>query len=68
MHKTFLLNGAQETCSNHCTIRELVDQKGYSIHLIAVEYNQQVIPTNTLDQVIIQEDDRIEIVQFVGGG
>ena len=34
----------------------------------AVEKNQQIIPKSRLEQTVIAPEDRIEIIQAVGGG
>ncbi|NWP47851.1 sulfur carrier protein ThiS, partial [Escherichia coli] len=35
---------------------------------LAVERNLEVVPRSTLDQVMVEDGDELEIVHFVGGG
>jgi thiazole synthase len=35
---------------------------------VAVERNLAIVPRSTLDEVAVANDDRFEIVHFVGGG
>jgi len=35
---------------------------------VAVERNMDVVPRRTYDEVVLVEDDRLEVVAFVGGG
>lgn len=35
---------------------------------IAVEHNLSIVPRSQFDRVVIQDGDKLEIVNFVGGG
>mgnify|MGYP001482284231 CR=1 FL=1 len=35
---------------------------------IAIEINSSVVPKSQYKKIIIKNDDKIEIVQFIGGG
>ena len=35
---------------------------------IAIEINHTVVPKSQYKNIIIKNDDKIEIVQFIGGG
>ena len=50
------------------TLKELLEKKGYSERFIAVECNGEIMPKTLYNSYEIQKDDKIEIVQFVGGG
>ena len=64
---TISLNGEiqQSTCRN---LYELIQQTDLEGKRFAVEVNQNIIPKSRLADTPIQPNDRIEIIQAVGGG
>ena len=61
------LNGESKNTS--CTnLLELVQELALEGKRFAVEKNQQIIPKSRLEQTTIAPEDRIEIIQAVGGG
>ena len=50
------------------TISALVQELGLDPRKVAVERNLAIVPRSLHDQTTLQEGDRIELVQFVGGG
>lgn len=50
------------------TISEYLADTDYSLGRIAVERNGDIVPKTEYDKVIIEENDVIEVVSFVGGG
>lgn len=49
-------------------VKEYLLSKGYSLSFIAVELNGNILPKTEYESYIISEDDKLEIVAFVGGG
>jgi thiamine biosynthesis protein ThiS len=49
-------------------IRGLVEELGLDPRKVAVERNLEIVPRSTYDATALADGDRIEIVQFVGGG
>ncbi|ARJ57342.1 sulfur carrier protein ThiS [Campylobacter cuniculorum] len=47
---------------------DLLKQKGLKTELIALELNGKIVPKNEFEKLILKENDRAEIVSFVGGG
>lgn len=47
---------------------DLIEQKNLRIDLIALELNGQIIPKEKFKDLILKENDKIELVSFVGGG
>ena len=64
---TIFLNGElqQSGCNN---LYELIQQLNLEGKRFAVELNQNIIPKSRLADTPIQLNDRIEIIQAVGGG
>ena len=50
------------------TIAVLVDELGLDRRKVAVERNLEIVPRSLHERTALAEGDRIEIVQFVGGG
>ena len=50
------------------TISQYLQTTSYDQKRIAVERNEEIVPKSKYDEVVIQDDDVIEVVSFVGGG
>ena len=50
------------------TLKQLLDDLGFPCERIAVERNGEIEEPGSFEQIFLQEEDRIEIVAFVGGG
>ncbi|ENX01850.1 sulfur carrier protein ThiS [Acinetobacter sp. C26M] len=61
------LNG--ESTDTPCeNLQQLIQSLELEGKRFAVEKNQQIIPKSRLEQTTIAPEDRIEIIQAVGGG
>lgn len=61
------LNGEALT-TEFSTLFELVQSLQLDGKRFAVEMNEQIVPKSRLAETIIQNNDKIEIIQAVGGG
>lgn len=43
-------------------------QKGLKAELIALELNGKIVPKSEFENLVLKENDKAEIVSFVGGG
>ncbi|MDP1912595.1 sulfur carrier protein ThiS [Brevundimonas sp.] len=50
------------------TILALVEELGLDVRKVAVERNLEIVPRSLHAATALAEGDRIELVQFVGGG
>ena len=50
------------------TVQGLVEELGFDIRKVAVERNLAIVPRSLHAETVLVEGDRIELVQFVGGG
>ena len=50
------------------TVLALVEELGLNVRKVAVERNLEIVPRSLHGSTPIAEGDRIEVVQFVGGG
>jgi thiazole synthase len=62
------VNGEHKRVTAGLTIAQLAEELGLVPAKLAVERNLEVVPRSTLDQVIVEDGDELEIVHFVGGG
>jgi thiamine biosynthesis protein ThiS len=62
------VNGEPRELSAPLSLAELVTQLDLPAARIAVELNRVVVRRNEWSTTVIQDNDRIEIVHFVGGG
>ena len=50
------------------TILALVEELGLDVRKVAVERNLEIVPRSLHATTVLAEGDRVELVQFVGGG
>ena len=62
------VNGETRQFGQALNIRELLVALGQDPAKVAVERNLEIVPRGAYASVLLGEGDRIEIVQFVGGG
>jgi sulfur carrier protein len=63
-----VVNGQPRAIPPDFTARQLVDAMGLQGRRIAMEVNRAIVPRSTYAEHVLQDGDRIEIVQAVGGG
>ena len=54
--------------ADQSTLNDLVDELALPPARIAIELNGTVIRRDQWPEIVLNEDDRLEIVHFVGGG
>ncbi len=62
------LNGKPYRVRDGQSLQELVDLLGYQEKRIAIEHNQCIVARSRYPQCQLRADDKIEIVQAIGGG
>ena len=62
------VNGEAKEFSDPTSLAELITQLDLPAARIAVELNRNVVRRGEWSATILQDDDRLEIVHFVGGG
>jgi thiamine biosynthesis protein ThiS len=62
------INGEVREFADGLTISGLVEQLGLHPKKVAVERNLEVVPKSLHPETVLADGDKIEIVQFVGGG
>jgi thiamine biosynthesis protein ThiS len=62
------INGEERTFDGVADIAALVRVLGLDPRKVAVERNLEIVPRSTYAVARLSDGDRLEIVQFVGGG
>jgi thiamine biosynthesis protein ThiS len=62
------LNGEERDFEGPLDVRGLLNRLGLEPTKIAVERNLEIVPRSQYGATALAEDDRLEIVQFIGGG
>ncbi|HXF12920.1 MAG TPA: sulfur carrier protein ThiS [Terriglobales bacterium] len=63
-----IINGEDRQFDSALTISALVDRLGMKPDRVAIELNRQLMPRERWATTQLADDDRLEIVHFVGGG
>lgn len=62
------INGEERELADELTLAALLEQLGMKADRVAVELNREIVRRERWPQTSLQAGDRLEIVQFVGGG
>ena len=65
---TITLNGERFELDSPMTVAALLAQLDIDPRRVAVEHNLNIIKRQTYPDILIDEGDTVEIVNFVGGG
>ena len=62
------VNGELREVRGTASLAELITELELPVARIAIELNREVVRRTEWDTTMLKEDDRIEIVHFIGGG
>jgi thiamine biosynthesis protein ThiS len=62
------VNGERRETAAGMSVTGLLAELGLNAGRLAIEYNLQILPKAKWEQTKIADGDKLEIVQFVGGG
>ncbi len=62
------VNGLDHDLPGPTTLAGLVERLGLDARKIAIERNLEIVPRSTYGDTALTEGDKLEIVNFVGGG
>jgi len=63
-----IINGEERSLENVSSLSSLLQQLGLKADRVAVELNHEIAARALWDSTQLKDGDRLEIVQFVGGG
>ena len=62
------LNGKITNIDKNLKISDLLKKYNIEPNMVAIEINLEILPVSEYDKKEIKEGDKIELVEFVGGG
>lgn len=62
------VNGRPRQVYHGASVANLLDQLEVDRHTVVVELNRQILRRTELADIGLESGDRVELVQFVGGG
>ena len=65
---TIILNGESTQIDSNTSIEQLLNSLDLSNIRLAVEINQDIIPRSEFSRYTLNDADKVEIVQAIGGG
>ncbi len=63
-----LLNSEKQMLEKQSTISEFLLAKGLNPETIIVEYNGKILKKQEWSDIELQDQDQLEVLNFVGGG
>tara|TARA_S200000501_G_scaffold321423_1_gene316813 strand:- start:2 stop:220 length:219 start_codon:yes stop_codon:yes gene_type:complete len=64
----FRLNGKIKIIKDNYKILNLINDLKLPLKKVAIELNQEILDKKKLNKIKIKNNDKIEIVYFIGGG
>jgi len=62
------LNGDAHEVNNGCNLNELLIKLKIEKNKVAVEVNGEIVERKKYSNLILNKNDKVEIVHFIGGG
>ena len=62
------LNGKLKTINNNSTLFNIVKKNEIPLSKVAIELNQEIVDKKKIKNINLKNNDKIEIVHFIGGG
>ena len=62
------LNGISYEINDGTNLNELLNKLKIQKNKVAIEVNVEIVEKNKYPNLILNKDDKVEIVQFIGGG
>ena len=62
------LNGKVKPIKENTKLLNLLKFLKIPIKKVAIELNQEIIDKKKIDKIVLKNNDKIEIVHFIGGG
>ena len=63
-----IVNGKQMTVNLKYSLKNLIDKLKLPIKKVAIELNREIVNKKRISKIILKPGDKIEIVNFIGGG
>ena len=62
------MNGKQKQIAENSKIDKILNELKIPIRKVAIELNQEILDKKKIHKIKLKNNDKIEIVHFIGGG
>ena len=62
------VNGKKVQLIKKTSIKALLNKQKIPIKMVAIELNKKILDKSKIGKIYVKENDKIEIVHFIGGG
>ncbi len=62
------VNGKKEVLEKEMNIIGFLDFKGIKPNTVVIEYNYDIVKKEEWGNIVLKENDKLEVLRFVGGG
>ena len=62
------INGKKVVIKQNFTLQDVLKKYKLNKKKVAIELNGKILPQNEYKKKVLKNNDKIEIVQFIGGG
>mgnify|MGYP001296884944 CR=1 FL=1 len=62
------LNGKQKSIDENTTLFNIIKKSKIPLRKVAIELNQEIVDKKKIKFINLKQNDKIEIVHFIGGG
>jgi sulfur carrier protein len=62
------LNGKSKTINENSTLLNIIKNFKVPLKKVAIELNQEIVDKKKIKYINLKQNDKIEIVHFIGGG
>lgn len=63
-----IVNGVETKLINPITVSEYLKENGYRAETVVVELDMKILPKEEYENTVLEDESRMEIVHFMGGG
>ena len=63
-----IVNGKLLTVNLKFSLKNLIEKLKTPINKVAIELNEEIVDKKKLNKIFLKNNDKIEIVHFIGGG
>ena len=63
-----IVNGKYLTLNIKFSLKNLIEKLKTPINKVAIELNEEIIDKKKINKIILKNNDKVEIVHFIGGG
>ena len=61
-------NGKKRTINEDINIATFIADNNYKPERVVVEQNEEIIPKEKYEQIVLKQNDTLEVLSFMGGG